>query len=259
MTTSDGPPPIGLALSGGAVLGAAHVGVLRALEEEQICTGWVAGTSAGAVVAALHAFGMPAQEIEEEIRNLSWLNVTNFRPSRLGLLSLDRLRDFLVDTLGDVNLEDAELPLAVVAADIHTGEKVALRKGNLAKAVSASACIPGIFIPVEWEDRLLVDGGIVENLPMDTAHSMGASRVLGVDLYTASLYAEPKTIIDIMLNASGILIRNTRMLKADDGDVIIAPELTAYSAVDTGHVPELIEEGYQAAQKAIEDIRALVA
>jgi NTE family protein len=259
MSDNRSYPPIGLALSGGVVLGAAHVGVLRALEEEGIRTGWAAGTSAGAIVAALHAFGMPVDEIASRLSSLSWLSVTNFRPSRLGLLGLDRLADFMRETLGDVNLEDAELPLAVVAADIHTGEKIALRTGNLATAVSASACIPGIFTPVDWESRLLVDGGIVENLPLDTVRALGADRVLGVDLHTAGLYPEPKSIIDIVLNASSILVSNTRMLYEKDDDVIISPQLNAYNALDTGHVPELIEEGYRCAQDHIEAIRSLIA
>lgn len=259
MTDNHVEPAIGLALSGGAVLGAAHVGVLRALAEEEIRAGWVAGTSAGAIVGALHAFGLSAERIESLIRDLSWLSVTNFKPSRMGVLSIERLGNFLNDTLGDVNLEDAQVPLAVVATDIHTGEKVMLREGNLATAVTASACIPGIFTPVQWKDRLLVDGGIVENLPIDTAHSLGAEHVLGVDLHTAGLYPQPKTIIDIVLNASSILIRRARMVEEQKSDVIIAPELTAYNAVDTNHVPELIEEGYQAARKEIERIRDLAA
>lgn len=258
MTRNDSGHPIGLALSGGGVLGAAHVGVLRALEEEGIRTGWVAGTSAGAAIAAMHAFGLPADEIASRIGELSWLSVANLRPSRMGLLSLDKLGDFVRETLGDVNLEDAPIPLAVVAADIIAGERVALYEGNLARAVSASSCIPGIFTPVEWEGRLLVDGGIVENLPLYTARALGADRVLGVDLHTAGLYPEPKSIIDIVLNASSILLSHTRTPYEEDGDVIITPELTTYSAVDPGPVPELIEVGYRCAQEHMDEIRRLV-
>lgn len=258
MTDDNTTPRIGLALSGGAVLGAAHVGALRALEEENIRTGWVAGTSAGAVIGALHAFGLSAQEIESLIRDLSWLTVTNFKPSRLGLFSITRLGEFLTDALGDVNLEDAPLPLVVVAADIHTGEKRRLRQGNLARAVMASACIPGIFAPIPWDGRLLVDGGIVEHLPIDAVRSLGAERVVGVDLHTAGLYPQPKTVIDIVLNASSILMHNTYRVVQGEAEVIVTPQLTAYSAVDAGHVPELIEEGYRAAHLAIDDIRRLL-
>ena len=258
MTNDDTTPRIGLALSGGAVLGAAHVGVLRVLEEEGIRTGWVAGTSAGAVIGALHAFGTPAQKIESLIRELSWLNVGNLRPSRLGLFSIARLGEFLIEALGDVDVEDSPLPLVVVATDIHTGERRRLRQGKLARAVMASACIPGIFAPVSWDGRLLVDGGIAEHLPIDAAHHLGAERVVGVDLHTAGLYPQPKTVIDVVLNASNILMHNTSRVAPGEGEIIVTPQLTAYSVVDTGHVPELIEEGRRAARAAIEDIRALL-
>jgi NTE family protein len=249
---------IGLALSGGAILGAAHVGVLRVLEEEGIRTGWVAGTSAGAIVGALYAFGLPVSEIESLTKELSWLSVTNLHLSRMGLLSNAKLGEFLRDTLGDVDIEDAQVPFAAVAADIHTGEKQVLRTGNLAEAVTASACIPGIFSPVVWEDHLLVDGGIVENLPVDTVRSLGADRVLGVDLYTAGLYPEPRSIIDVILNSSSILLANTRLLDMQEQDVIVRPQLTAYNAVDSRHIPDLIDEGYRAARDAVDDILTLV-
>jgi NTE family protein len=258
MTQENPDKSIGLALSGGAVLGAAHIGVLRALEEEGIRASCVAGTSAGAIVGALYAFGLPIQEIETLICELSWLNIANIKPSRLGLLSISRLGEFLIDTLGDVNVEDAKLPLAIVAADIHTGERLVLREGNLATAVTASSCIPGIFTPVQWQDRLLVDGGIVENLPVDTVRELGADSVIGVNLFTAGLYPEPKTIIDVVLNASNILIAHTRLSDKRDHEVIVTPELNAYSSVDTGHLRELVEEGYRAAVKAMDEIRRII-
>lgn len=258
MNDDNRPSPIGLALSGGAMLGPAHVGVLRVLEEEDIPVGWVAGTSAGAIVAALYAFGKRCDELERLSQEISWLNVANLRPSRLGLLSNDRLADYMRDALGDVKLEDAEVPLAVVATDILTGEKQVLRHGDLAKAVSASACIPGIFSPVEWDNWLLVDGGIAENLPVDTVRSLGAERVVGVDLYTAGMYPQPKNIIDVIVNSSAILIKNTRQAQSGEHEIIIQPELNSFNAADPSRVSELIEEGYNAARKVVEDLRQLV-
>ncbi len=258
MTDNDSSPSFGLALSGGAMLGSAHVGALRVLEEEGIRASWVAGTSAGAIVAALYAFGKTCDEMESRSEEMSWLSVANIRPSRLGLLSNGRLADYMRDALGDVKLEDAELPLAVVATDILSGEKQVLREGDLAEAVAASACIPGIFSPIEWGDMMLVDGGISENLPLDTVRSMGAERVIGVDLFTAGTYPEPKSIIDVILNASSILVKNTRQAEAGENEVLIRPKLEGYSAADSSRVSELVEEGYAAARERIEDIRKLV-
>ena len=251
--------PIGLALSGGAVLGAAHVGVLRALEEENIQIGWVAGSSAGAVIGALYAFGMPVDEIETMALNFSWLDVTHFVPSRLGLLTNSRLGRLLIDKLGNVKLEDAPIPFAVTAADIGSGEKLLLQQGNLARAVRASVCIPGVFRPIRWKGRMLVDGGMVEHLPIDSVRQLGAERVVGVDLQTREPYPNPRNMIDIFMNASWILVRNTARAESDETQTIIKPKLTAYSSLDTRDLSGLIEEGYRAAQNAIDDIRDLVA
>jgi NTE family protein len=259
MTDDNTNSPIGLALSGGVTFGAAHVGVIRALEEQNIHIGWVAGTSVGAVIGALYAFDVPVGEIESIVRHSSWLDVGQFAPSRLGLLSNSRLGKTLTGKLGDVNLEDAPRPFTVIAVDIRTGEKLTLRQGNLARAVMASTCIPGIFAPVQWGNRLLVDGGIIENLPIDAVRQLGAERVVGVALRARFPYPQPKTVIDIVINASRILVYNTARAESNQTQVIIVPKLTAYSSMDTNHIPELIEEGYRAAQNAINDIRGLVA
>src|SRR6056297_3269101 len=133
---------IGLALGGGAVLGAAHVGVLKHLHEKQIKIDAIAGTSIGAFVASLYAFGKSPGEIEDIARELNWMDVSKLSLSQHGLLSNKKLGKTLHEVLGDVNIEDADIKLAMIATNISTGEKVVLEKGNLAKAVTASTCIP---------------------------------------------------------------------------------------------------------------------
>jgi NTE family protein len=150
--TSDSSPTLGLALGGGAVLGFAHLGLLTALEEARIPVSHIAGTSAGAIVAAFHAFEIRPERVRTLLSPLNWRTVSNFSRNSLGLLSNEPLAELLRGELGDARIEEASVPLAVVAADIHSGERVILRDGPLAPAVRASAAIPGIYSPVSVGD-----------------------------------------------------------------------------------------------------------
>ncbi|MEJ2469872.1 MAG: patatin-like phospholipase family protein [Desulfuromonadales bacterium] len=236
---------VALALGGGAVLGAAHIGVLKAFDEAGITVRRISGTSIGALIASLYAFGKTPGEIEDFIVRLKWIDVTRFTFSRYGVLSNEELGMHLSEALGDVAIEDAEIPLTLVATDISTGEKVVLDRGNVAAAVMASSCIPGVFVPVEIDDRLLVDGGLVENVPVTPLRDAGADFVIGVDLNAGRHYQRPEDIVDVLANAIDIAIDNVTRSQADDADLVIAPELTSYSRRDTSRVAELIEEGYR--------------
>ena len=154
---------IGLALGGGAALGSVHIGVLKALEEKEVEINFIAGTSIGAFAAALFAFGKSWREIEVLTAKLDWLDISGISLSQYGLLSNDKLGDILEKNLDKADFSDSKIPLAVVATNIETGQKVIIKKGNVAKAVMASSCLPGIFIPVKINNNLLIDGGIVEN------------------------------------------------------------------------------------------------
>ena len=246
--------PVGLALSGGATLGAAHVGILRALEEAKVPIDRIAGTSIGAVAGALYAFHTPIEAIEEIALEMSWLSISSFRPSRLGLLANRRLGAVLEEALGTPRIEDAAIPLAVVATDIARGERVVLDAGPVVPAVLASACVPGIFQPVEHAGRTLVDGGLVENLPGPALRERGARTVIGADLNTHRSYQTPDDLIDVVLNATDIAINNaTRLQSSKAIDLNIAPALSSYGRLRSRHGSQLIDEGYRAARTALED------
>ncbi len=246
--------PVGLALSGGATLGAAHVGVLRALQEAEVGIDRLAGTSIGAVAATLYAFGTPIDDIEEIALDMTWLSISSFRPSRLGLLDNHRLGDVLADAIGHPDFEDAPIPLGVVATDIGSGERVVFTSGPVVPAVLASACMPGIFQPVEHAGRMLVDGGLVENLPGSVVRALGARTVIGADLNSRRSYQNPDDLIDVVLNATDIAINNaTRLQSTDAIDLHIAPRLSSYGRFRSGRGAQLIEEGHQAARQALAD------
>jgi len=243
---------LGIALGGGAALGAAHVGVLKALFEEEVKPEFISGTSIGAFVAAHVAFGTSIDDLEEIATHLDWLDITGLKLSKLGILSNERLGQSVLDQLGKVNIEDAEIPLSMIATDISTGEKVVLNEGPLYKAVMASTCLPGVFTPVEWEDMLLVDGVLCENVPVSPLRQMGAKDIIAVDLTTNREYKRPEDVVDVLVNTFDIGLNN--MIKqqiSDDNIFMIQPKLSAYNKADTSQTSKLIEEGYEAAKQAL--------
>lgn len=248
--------PVGLALSGGATLGAAHAGALRALHEAGTHIDYLSGTSIGAVAAALYAFETPIDEIEEVALEMSWLSISSFSPSRMGLLANRKLGEVLRDRIGDPEFHDATIPFAVIATDISQGCKVILDKGPVLPAVMASACVPGIFQPVEHEDRLLVDGGLVENLPVSPLQKFGARSIIGVDLNRRREYQRPDDLIDVVLNATDIAINSTTRIQFRDSiDLLIAPRLSSYSRFRSKRGEKLVQEGLQAARESLRDWR----
>jgi NTE family protein len=242
---------IGLALGGGAVLGAVHVGVLKAFEENNIKIKCIAGTSIGSLVAALFAFGMKADDIETVISDQSWLDISSVSLNRMGLLSNNKLGQLVSKNINDKNIEDAQVPLAIVACDIVSGEKVVIKKGNVAEAVMASTCIPGIFKPITIGDHILVDGGIVENLPISPIKEFGCDTIVGVDL-TNIKNIKPKNMFDVLMNTLNITLKNATLIQRDHTDIVISPDLTSFNMIDTKQISELIEVGYDHANKIIE-------
>lgn len=246
---------IGLALGGGAAKGIAHIGVLKAFEEENVPIHCVSGTSIGALVAAYHAFGKNADELMGVGKELSFSKVANFTLRRRGMFTTDSIKEMILRDLGDVNIEDALKPLAVIATDITTGEKVVFRKGNLAMAVSASVAVPGAYVPVEYKGRLLVDGGITENVPISVLEKMGAGILVGIDLNGVKKYPYPKDILGVLGNAFDIAIdlRTRDQLKA--ADVVVSLDLSRYSRIgNTEEAQELFQEGYRPMKEKIQTV-----
>ena len=179
---------IGLALASGGARGSAHAGVLKVLEAEGISISAATGSSIGAMVGGIYAAGVPIERIEQE-----WLNTNlpkvmrTFLPTfpRAGLSSGGELRKYLHELLGDVQVDELQIPFAAMGCDIDTGESVTLDHGSLVDAIRASTSIPGIFHPVRWEEHLLVDGGLVEPLPVRVCRDFGVDIIIGVDIVPA--------------------------------------------------------------------------
>ncbi len=182
------PPRVGVALSGGGSRGLAHIGVLKMLERDGIPVHFLAGTSMGGVIAAGYAAGLGVAYLEEEALRMGKLrNLANLIDRSLpgqGLMGGQRIREYFARELGEIAFAELRIPLALVAVDIVRGEEVVLRDGSVADAGRATISLPGVFAPFRMKGRLLVDGGVLNNLPVDVVRGMGADVVIAVDVST---------------------------------------------------------------------------
>ncbi len=180
-------PKLGLALGGGGAHGLAHIGVLKVLSAAGIKIDFLAGTSMGGLVAALFAAGLPADEIEriavQRGESREMIRLVDIRPSMRGLVRGGRIYNFLAETLGaELTFADLRLPTSLVAVDVNSGREVVLNEGKVVDAVRATISIPGVFVPVMLGPYKLVDGGVLNNVPVDVVRAMGADRVIAVDV-----------------------------------------------------------------------------
>jgi NTE family protein len=278
-------PKIGLVLSGGGARGAAHIGVIRELERLRIPIDYVAGTSMGAIIGGLYATGMNAEQLEQTLNAIDWGDVFNDRPPRTQI-SVRRKQEealFLLDkesgfkdgkirfprgfvggqklylvlkqytlSAGVINdFDNLSIPFRAMASDLATGEAVALGSGDLANALRASMAVPAFIAPVEIGGRLLVDGGIASNLPIDVVREMGADIVIAVDISTPLNSKEDlESLASIVDQLTGLLTRRNveiQLQSLSQDDVLITPELGDIGASDFKRVQEAVEAGTKAA------------
>ena len=277
----DERPRIGLVLSGGGARGLAHVGVIQVLEEMKIPISCIAGTSMGAIVGGIYASGMSPAELEKFITSMQWNEAFKDKPdaSEMTFRRKRDAADFLIDL--DLGFKDGEftmprgvlqgqnlnlilksmlihtegiddfnrlnIPFRAVAADIETGDAVILEKGELVKALRASMSIPALFAPVEMDGRLLVDGGIANNLPIDIARRMGADVVIVVDISTElSRRDQLATSVAITSQLTSIMVqRNTQaqIRTMREGDILIRPEMGAIGSSDFFKAADAVAAG----------------
>jgi NTE family protein len=250
----------GLALGGGFLRGFAHLGVLDVLEEAGLRPGWIAGTSAGAIAAAFAAFGHSADDTVEALEQLGWGSMTRGRPRRLGLSTNQGLEDLLLRLLGDVRLEDAHIPLAVVATDINSGNRVLLERGPVARAVRSSCCVPGLYVPVEVNGRLLVDGALTQNVPAGAVREMGAPFVVAVSLGFGLPYPDVQSWAQVMANSWDIATHSQMRFEIlAEADLLIDPDLERFSSFRDGKRDEIIQAGRDRAVEALPALRELLA
>lgn len=248
---------VGLALSGGVALGGAHIGVLKALREHNVTIDYISGTSVGALVGSLYAFNQDIDEVERVAKALSWRDISTFSVSTFALFSNRKMKNLLKKHIGDAQFQDAKIPLSIIATDISSGSKVVIEEGSVADAVLASTCIPGIFKPIQLNGGLLVDGGIVENLPISPLRSKGADIIIAVDLNAKRGIQKPTNIMDVLINSFHFTLSNASRKMHDEADILVAPNLAEFNLVKTDQTPQLIEVGYKEANRVLSELTDL--
>ncbi|HSP57876.1 MAG TPA: patatin-like phospholipase family protein [Halomonas sp.] len=277
---------VGLALSGGGARGAAHVGVMRVLEEMQIPIDYIAGTSMGSIVGGLYASGMPLDEIEHALKTMDWENIFSDSPpraersfrrkrdddlylvkARLGISDDGEplfptgaiqgqkfdlaLRDLSLPVVDITDFDRLHIPFRAVASDIGNGRMVVLGEGDLATAMRASMAVPGFFSATEIDGRLLVDGGITGNLPVDVVREMGADIVIAVDISTPIMQAEDvNNLFAITGQLTSLMTRNNvekQIATLTESDILIIPALGDFSSTDFVNATDAVPIGYEAA------------
>lgn len=282
---------VGLALGGGAARGLAHIGVLKVLVENEVPIDLIVGTSIGALVGGLYATTGRIDQVERRL--VSFLDSPTFEANRFNFLrELRSTKKGLIGNLGrllrrgiflgysisrssfisaeqfernmnhlldEVNIEDAKIPFAAVACDLHQGEEVLIREGPLRRAVSASSAIPGVLPPVDWEGRLLVDGGWTSKVPVLAAFKMGADVVIGIDI--SSELRDTKRLkrgYDIFIRASSITDSVLKRMQCRMADVLIRPDVGSIHWADFGRAHECMDRGVDAAREKLEQIQRIV-
>lgn len=251
-------PVIGLALAGGSAYGIAHIGVLRYLEEIGIPIDVVAGTSAGSAAGAVWLSGITSNKMYEIVKSTDWWFLAKPVAFKSGLMSSEGIEKWIVRLIGDIDFAELKRPFAAVATDFSTGELVVLREGSVARAVRISCNLPAIYQPVEHNGRLLVDGGLVQNLPAEVCRSLGAEYIIGVDLHSNLESQRPRTVMLSLIHAGNILQRQNELAQLRLVDVAIQPHLGRLSPMNFRAVDRYVESGYEAAKAAADQLAKMI-
>ncbi len=284
---------VGLALSGGGARGFTQIGILKVLEKENIPVDFIAGTSMGGIIGGLYACGYSAQELEDLALKIDWMDMLSDTPPRLSLLlsqreereqsfiklRFDGLKPYIPQALtsgqkisnllSDLtmranffarsNFDKLKIPFRSVTTDLVSGKEIVLGSGDLAEALRATMAIPLALTPVEKDEMLLVDGGLVDPVPVGVVREMGAEVVFAVNT-SADLLPKDKidTPLDIADQTTTIMSLHKKTEQLSSADLVISPDLSQYSAIDFSHIPELITIGEDIAQRKILEIKKLL-
>jgi NTE family protein len=256
MDLPAGRKRVALALSGAIARGFTHIGVIEVLEREHIPVDVIAGTSAGAIAAALYASGMRPPAMREMVERLNWRTMGELVWPREGFISFDKLERWLAALLHGARFEDLAVPCAVVATDLEKGDPYVFTRGPVARAVHASCAVPGLVVPVRFEGRILCDGGVSANIPVAAARQLGADYVIGVDLFPHHI-RRGLGPLGMGMAAIESLVRNAGAGR-EKADYLITPELAGRSYFRMGQYNDCIDLGIKAAEAALGEIfRAL--
>ena len=247
-------PKIGLAFGGGGARGFSHIGVIKAFEEFGLKFDYICGTSVGSLVGAMYANGLGFEKMYKIAKKLKTKDIkTNkifFMPSKT-----DGIEDLIKQAVGDIDIQELKTPYAAIAVDIKTTKEVCISHGNLAKAVAGSCCVPGVFQPVEFGDRLLCDGGLQNTIPANIPRYFDCDYVIAVDCNSTRTYGTDSTkVIDVLACSIRVLMKSNAVKGYSCADVTIATDNKKFKSTKLDGMEEMIQEGYKNAIDAMPKI-----
>jgi len=248
-------PRVGLALAGGFARGIAHLGVLRVLREAEIPIDCVAGTSVGALIAIGYCAGASLEDMVNVGQTTSFTDFGRWTPSWLGLATNQRMEKYLARFTPAKTFEELRTPLAIATTDINAGVSVYYSHGPIAPPLRASCAYPGLFVPIQFEGRTLVDGFLTAPVPVEGALLLGADVVIAVYL-EAGTVEQPRTFTDVLSRAFNIVQKHSDLTWRTQADVIIEPDVKSFVWDDFSRTPEMVAAGEAAALAALPQIRA---
>ena len=283
-------PKIGLALGAGGARGLAHIGILRILEQENIPIDYIAGTSAGALIGAMYALNPDAAAVEKKL--LKYINSTGYKkarleritngkdadslfshlvtflkerviinlaPSRISLISNKKLKQALSSMIEDTVFEKTKIPFCAVASDLISGKEVVLNSGSIITAIISSGSIPGFLPPVSLTDYFLLDGSVIQSVPVKTAFEMGADVVLAVDVsQNLEKKSEFDNILEVMNRTSQMTSKALTDLQLKESDIILKPKVGQYHWSEFDYINIIINEGVREARELLPEIKKKV-
>src|SRR5216683_6380015 len=250
-------PRVGLALAGGFARGIAHLGVLRVLREAEIPIDCVAGTSVGALIAVGYCAGASLDEMANVGATTSFTDFGRWTPSWLGLATNQRMEKYLARFTPAKTFEELQTPLAIATTDITAGVSVYYSHGPIVPPLRASCAYPGLFVPIQFEGRTLVDGFLTAPVPVEGTLLLGADVVIAVYLESGNL-ENPRTAVDIISRSFNIIQKHTDVTWRQQANVIIEPDVASFAWDDFTKTPELVAAGEAAAMNALSEIVAFL-
>jgi NTE family protein len=247
---------VGVALGGGFARGIAHIGVLRTLQENGIPIDCIAGTSVGALIAAAYASGADLAEMENQGTAIRFRDFGRWTISRMGMASNERLEDLLRRFTLLRRFEEMKVPLGIVATDVVSGETVHFTTGEIGPPLRASCAYPGLFLPVEYRNHVLVDGFLTEAVPAVCARKMAADVVISVHLEPGLLDTKPRNTIEVISRSFSIIQSSAHQPWRDATDILIEPNVHKILWDEFVRTPELVAAGAEATKAALPRIKA---
>ncbi|SEN30156.1 NTE family protein [Mesobacillus persicus] len=251
-------PKIGLALGSGGARGFAHLGVIKVLREEGIPIDMVAGSSMGAMVGCFYGAGLDIDRLYKLSKAFKRKYYLDFTVPKMGFIAGNRVKDLIRIFTHGKEIQDLDIPTAVVTTDLVSGEKVVFKEGPIADAVRASISIPGIFTPEKLNGRLLIDGGVIDRIPVSVAKEMGADIIIAVDVSHVNRNAEISSIFDVIMQSIDIMQMELVSNREIASDIMLRPRTEMYSSKAFKNIDEIIAIGEEETRKNIGKIHQFI-